>query len=211
MPFHNDEDADRPNIRRRSLSRKPGYESDASTRIKWIFFVLGICALLPWNGEPMNVIYGLVSQRICVMPVVMINEMTYFVSKLEHSAYQDAFPCYLSATMSLANFAFLTHATFYATPAPSSIRINKSFLTIIAMLVILTVSPIFPFTGGIFFSIIILNGIIQSAAGSYFQTAVVGIGALFGAGALQSLFSGHGEFDHKDRRCRWLIVINYSP
>src|SRR5260370_6145918 len=149
MHFHNDGGADRPNHRRRSLSRKSGYESDASTGIiKWIFFVLGICALLPWNGEPMNECYlgVVVSQRICVMFIVMINEMTYFVSKLERSAYQSTFPCYLSATMSLANFVFLTHATFYASPAPSSTRITKSVLIMIAMLAILTVSPTFPLT-----------------------------------------------------------------
>jgi len=120
----------------------------------------------------------------------MINETTYFVSKLEHSPYHNTFPFYLSATMSLANFAFLTHATFYAPPAPSNTRINKSVLTVIVMLAILTVSPMFPFSGGTFFGIVILNGIIQSAAGAYFQTALVGIGALFGASTLQSLFSG---------------------
>ena len=192
MSFHDGgDDADQRNRRRRSLSRKPGYETDASTRIQWIFFVLGVCALLPWNGEPGNVYCDL--SAICVMSVVMINETMFFVSKLESSGYQDAFPSYLSATMSLANFVFLIHATFYAPSAPSRTRINRSIFAIIAMLIILTVSPILPFTGGTFFSIIILNGIIQSAAGSYFQTAVVGIGALFGAGALQSLFSGQGK------------------
>ncbi|KAF8334989.1 nucleoside transporter-domain-containing protein [Cantharellus anzutake] len=153
-----------------SHARRPGHETFSSSRTRWIFFALGICVLLPWN--------------------VMINEMTYFVSKLEHSAYQDAFPSYLSASMSLANFAFMIHATFYATSTPSRIRINRSILIVIAMLVVLTISPLFPFSGGLFFSIIILNGVIQSAAGSYFQTAVVGIAALFGSSALQSHFSG---------------------
>jgi solute carrier family 29 (equilibrative nucleoside transporter), member 1/2/3 len=61
---------------------------------------------------------------------------------------------------------------------------------IVIMLFLLATSPILPLEGGFFFFFVIFNSMIQASAGSYLQTAVAGLGALFGPQILQYAFTG---------------------
>ena len=55
---------------------------------------------------------------------------------------------------------------------------------------LLTLSTFFQFTGGFFFAFVLLNGTLQSTAGAYLQTSVVGVASLFGPQAVQAMMSG---------------------
>lgn len=62
---------------------------------------------------------------------------------------------------------------------------------VLAVLVgLLTLSTTVSYSPGIFFALVLLNGVAQAAAGSYLQTAVVAIASLFGSAAMQATMSG---------------------
>lgn len=54
----------------------------------------------------------------------------------------------------------------------------------------LTVSTFIQLPAGLFFAFVILNGIVQAAAGSYLQTSVISVASLFGPTALQAMMAG---------------------
>lgn len=58
------------------------------------------------------------------------------------------------------------------------------------MLFILAVSPFVPAPPSTFFFFSLLNAAVQSTAGAYFQTAVVGLASMFGPFAIQAVFAG---------------------
>ncbi|KAL0949190.1 hypothetical protein HGRIS_009268 [Hohenbuehelia grisea] len=141
-------------------------------RIRWIHFILGCAILLPWN--------------------VMITATPYFLSRLEGSQYKSTFNSYLSTSFTAANFAFLAHATATSKQTIPSLRIRHSTLVLVGMNLLLTLSTYFTLTPGLFMSITLLNGMVQAAAGSYLQTAVIQIASLFGPTAVQAMMTGQG-------------------
>jgi len=54
----------------------------------------------------------------------------------------------------------------------------------------LTISTYFHVSPGAFFAFVLLNGITQAALGSYLQTSVVAVAALFGPQAVQAMIAG---------------------
>lgn len=55
---------------------------------------------------------------------------------------------------------------------------------------LLVVSTFFVLPPGLFFTFVLINGAVQSAAGSYLQTAVIAVASLFGPAALQAVMAG---------------------
>ncbi|KAJ8475468.1 hypothetical protein ONZ45_g15594 [Pleurotus djamor] len=153
-------------------SLPPPADHRAESRIRWIHFVLGAVILLPWN--------------------VMITATPYFLSRLAGSRYRGTFSSYLSVSCTASNFIFLAHATITSKKAIASTRIRQSAVWLVVMTLLLTISTFFTFSPGIFFASVLLNGIIQSAAGSYLQTATIQVAALFGPSTVQAMFTGQG-------------------
>ncbi|KZT12879.1 uncharacterized protein LAESUDRAFT_640138 [Laetiporus sulphureus 93-53] len=149
-------------------SANPPVEVDA--RIRWIHFVLGCAVLLPWN--------------------VMITATPYFMSRLEGSSLQSSFSSYLSTTFTIANFSLLAHATATSKQASNSRRVLFSLTWLALLTALLTASTWFHPPPGVFFTFVLLIGMLQASAGSYLQTAVVAVASLFGHRAMQAVMSG---------------------
>lgn len=60
------------------------------------------------------------------------------------------------------------------------------------MTLLLTLSTFVTISPGIFFAFVIINGIVQAAAGSYLQTATIQVASLFGPHTVQAMFTGQG-------------------
>lgn len=70
---------------------------------------------------------------------------------------------------------------------------RRTILSLLGLSVLsffLTISTLIPFSPGSFFTFVILNGIAQSALGSYMQTSMMAVAALFGPSAVQASVSG---------------------
>ena len=57
---------------------------------------------------------------------------------------------------------------------------------------LLTITTFIHIPPGFFFAFVILNSILQSAAGSYIQPAVIALASLFGSSAVQAVMGGQG-------------------
>ncbi|CCM03372.1 uncharacterized protein FIBRA_05502 [Fibroporia radiculosa] len=143
---------------------------EADGRIHWIHFILGCAVLLPWN--------------------VMITATPYFLSRLEGSSLKSSFSSYLSTTFMVSNFSFLAHATATAQQSSNSRRVLWSLAALAILCATLTLSTWMHPSPGLFFAFVLLNGMLQAAAGSYLQTAVVAVASLFGHKAMQAVMSG---------------------
>ncbi|KAJ3520310.1 hypothetical protein NM688_g9182 [Phlebia brevispora] len=139
-------------------------------RIWWIHFILGCAILLPWNA--------------------LITATPYFMSRLEGTSLQSTFSSYLSTTFTIANFLFLAHATATTQQATNSRRVKISLAHLTVLSFLLTLSTFINTLPGLFFAFVMLNGIIQAAAGSYLQTSVIAVASLFGPTAIQAIMSG---------------------
>ncbi|KAI0921408.1 hypothetical protein AcW1_004606 [Taiwanofungus camphoratus] len=144
--------------------------ADADGRIRWIHFILGCAVLLPWN--------------------VMITATPFFLSRLDGSPMKSSFSSYLSTTFTAANFGFLAHATATSKQSVNGRRVLWSLSCLAFLTAALTISTWIHLPPGLFFVFVLLNGIIQAAAGSYLQTAVVAVASLFGPKAMQATMSG---------------------
>jgi hypothetical protein len=94
-------------------------------------------------------------------------------------------------TLTAANLIFLLHATLSSKLSPLTRRLRSSGLLIASLFAAFALStwiPNVPQTP--FFYLVLLAGAIQSGAGSYMNTAVFALGALFGPTALQSAMAG---------------------
>lgn len=60
------------------------------------------------------------------------------------------------------------------------------------MTLLLTLSTFVTISPGFFFAFVIINGIVQAAAGSYLQTATIQVASLFGPHTVQAMFTGQG-------------------
>lgn len=96
----------------------------------------------------------------------------------------------MSLTYTAANFGTLAYATASLSTADNYTRIRKSSTSILALQALLAISPILPLSGGYFFGFVLLNGILQAAAGAFLQSAVVALAALFGPESLATMFTG---------------------
>ena len=67
---------------------------------------------------------------------------------------------------------------------------HATLLTLSFLTALLTLSTFFQFTGGLFFTFVLLNGALQATAGAYLQTSVVAVASLFGPAAVQAMMSG---------------------
>ena len=122
--------------------------------------------------------------------VVMITATPYFLSKLHGSRLKGSFNSYLSLTYTGVNFASVAYATATVSTSDSNSRIKTSAAVIAFSNILLALSPILPIEGATFFTFVILNGMVQACAGSFLQSAVVGLTALFGSDALAAMFTG---------------------
>ncbi|TDL29058.1 hypothetical protein BD410DRAFT_757726 [Rickenella mellea] len=138
--------------------------------VRWIHFILGCSVLLPWNA--------------------MITATPYFLSRLAGSPLKNTFSSYLSITFTASNFGFLAHATITAKQSNSSRRVFLGTSHIAVLTLLLTLSTYTHLPPSTFFTLTLLNGTLQAAAGSYLQTAVVAIASLFGPPAMQAVMSG---------------------
>ncbi|KAF7432835.1 hypothetical protein PC9H_004778 [Pleurotus ostreatus] len=150
---------------------QPPQDPHAEARIGWIHFILGAVILLPWN--------------------VMITATPYFLARLSGSHYRGTFSSYLSTSCTASNFVFLAHATITSKKVPST-RIRQSTIWLVVMTLLLTLSTFVTISPGIFFAFVIINGIVQAAAGSYLQTATIQVASLFGPHTVQAMFTGQG-------------------
>ncbi|KAF8225429.1 hypothetical protein L208DRAFT_1306344 [Tricholoma matsutake] len=139
-------------------------------RISWIFFLLGCSVLLPWN--------------------VMITAIPFFLSRLANSSLKSTFSSYLSVSFTVTGFVFLAHATAASKRSSPSRQILATLLTLSFLTALLTLSTLFPFTGGLFFAFVLVNSALQAVAGAYLQTSVIAIASLFGPAAVQAMMSG---------------------
>ncbi|KAL5508572.1 hypothetical protein ACEPAH_6191 [Sanghuangporus vaninii] len=139
-------------------------------RIWWIHFIFGCAVLLPWN--------------------VLVTATPYFYSQLSGSSLRSSFSSYLSITFTVANFLFLAHATLTSHQSSPSRRISVSTALLAVLVGLLTLSTTTSFSPGLFFSFVLLNGILQAGAGSYLQTAVVAVASLFGSATMQAVMAG---------------------
>lgn len=144
--------------------------AEAGGRIRWIHFVLGCAVLLPWNA--------------------VITATPYFLSRLEGSPLKSTFSSYLSAAFMISNLPFLAHATATAKQASNSRRVFFSLLCLAFLTATFTVSTWVHPSPGVFFAFVLFNGALQSAVGSYLQTAVVAVASLFGSTAMAAVMSG---------------------
>ncbi|KAH9894388.1 nucleoside transporter-domain-containing protein [Cubamyces lactineus] len=144
--------------------------AEVDGRIRWIHFLLGCAVLLPWNA--------------------IITATPYFLSRLDGTSLKSTFSSYLSTTFTAANFGFLAHATATAKKASNTRRVLFSLGFLALQTLLLTVSTYVHTAPGWFFAFVLANAVGQAAAGSYLQTAVVAIAALFGPSAMQAVMSG---------------------
>lgn len=121
---------------------------------------------------------------------MLITATPYFLSRLEGHRLKGTFNSYLSLSYTAANFISLAYATASARTADTSRRIRQSASIILVLQLLLAISPIMPLHRGVFFAFVLLNGILQSAAGSFLQSAVVGLSSLFGPEAMATMFTG---------------------
>ncbi|KAI0254244.1 nucleoside transporter-domain-containing protein [Lactifluus subvellereus] len=147
-------------------------DAPVDSRIRWIHFMLGSAVLLPWN--------------------VMITAQPYFLSQLQHSPIRSTFASYLATTFTLSNFAFLAHATVTSKKVPFAQRTRWTMLCTASLTCLLILVTFFRLPEGVFAMLIITVGIALAAAGSYLQTSVTAVAALFGPTVIQSLMSGQG-------------------
>ncbi|EIN10375.1 hypothetical protein PUNSTDRAFT_65468 [Punctularia strigosozonata HHB-11173 SS5] len=145
-------------------------EEALDARVRWVYFMLGNAVLLPWNA--------------------MITATPYFLARLEGSSLKSTFSSYLSATFTIANCGFLAHATITSKQSSRTVRVRHSTLWLALSLFLLTASTFVHMPPGLFFAFVILNGILQSAAGSYLQASVVAVASLFGPLAMQAVMTG---------------------
>lgn len=117
----------------------------------------------------------------------------FFLSKLQNEpGLRATFTSYLSVTYMIANFIALTYCTLTSNRADNTARIRASSVVFAVSFCLLAISPALPLSETAFFRFVILNGIIQSCAGSFLATAVIAVAALFGPGTLAVLFTGQG-------------------
>ncbi|KIP09195.1 hypothetical protein PHLGIDRAFT_126498 [Phlebiopsis gigantea 11061_1 CR5-6] len=139
-------------------------------RVGWIHFILGCAVLLPWNA--------------------LITATPYFITRLEGSSLKPTFSSYLSTTFTVANFLFLAHATASQNQNTNSRKAMLAISVLTVLTLMLTLSTYFHPSAGVFFAFVMLNGVVQAAAGSYLQTSVIAVASLFGPAALQPMMSG---------------------
>ncbi|THH03665.1 hypothetical protein EW145_g6110 [Phellinidium pouzarii] len=108
----------------------------------------------------------------------LITATPYFLSRLSGTPLKSTFSSYLSITFTVANFSFLAHATL------TSKQVHAVLVGLLTLSTTVTSSP------SIFFAFVLFNAIVQAAAGSYLQTAVMAIASLFGPSAMQATMSG---------------------
>ncbi|KAL0580906.1 hypothetical protein V5O48_001100 [Marasmius crinis-equi] len=142
----------------------------ADARIRGIYFVLGCAVLLPWNA--------------------LITATPYFLSRLANSPFQSTFSSYLSITFTASNFICLAHATLKSKESSPSRQTIVSLLCLSLLCLLLTLSTLVEISAGLFFTFVLLNGIVQAAFGSYLQTSVIAVASRFGHSAVQSMLSG---------------------
>jgi len=142
-----------------------------SERIRWIYFTFGAAVLLPWN--------------------VLITAIPFFLSRLVGSDLLSAFSSYLSITFTLANFAFLAHATATSQQSSPSRRTRVATASLALLTLCLTFSTSIPSSASAFFTFVLVIAIAQACAGSYLQTATVATASLFGSKAMQAMMAGH--------------------
>lgn len=132
----------------------------------------------------------LAKQRCNNSSLVMITATPYFLSRLHGNHLKGTFNSYLSLTYTGVNFLSLAYATATASTSDSNSRIRTSASVIALSNMLLALSPILPIEGLAFFTFAIFNGMLQACAGSFLQSAVVGLTSLFGPGALAAMFTG---------------------
>lgn len=177
------------------------------SRIRWIHFMLGCSVLLPWNGT-VFLLHPLHLSPVDATLGALITATPFFLSRLAGSTYRQTFPSYLSITFMVSNFVFLAHATAVSKQVSdlNFITVSRKFtlsiksrpsrqtrMTIRGLAVLtllLTISTFFHVAPGLFFTFVILNGILQAALGSYLATSIVAVASLFGPIALQAMMSG---------------------
>ncbi|KAG8935879.1 hypothetical protein FRC02_005878 [Tulasnella sp. 418] len=156
--------------RQRSSSRVSSIISEADESIRRAHYILGAATLLPWNA--------------------IITATPYFLSRLEGSGLKNTFGSYLSSTYNLSGFLALWYATATANMNDFSLTIRSSSFVLVLLLLLMSISPVFSLSPGIFFVFVISNGVLQAIAGALLQTSVVALAALFGPYAIQAVFAG---------------------
>ncbi|GBE79362.1 hypothetical protein SCP_0205600 [Sparassis crispa] len=144
--------------------------AEEDTRIHGIHFILGCAVLLPWNA--------------------LITATPYFLSRLDGSPLKSTFSSYLSTTFMASNLGFLARATATSKQSSNSRRVLLSMSWLAFLSATLYISTFIRPHPGVFFAFVLVNGILQAAAGSYLQTAVVAVASLFGHRTMQAVMSG---------------------
>lgn len=141
----------------------------------------------------------------------MITATPYFLSRLSGNQLRGTFGSYFSLSFTGVNFIALAYATVTASPVHSKDRIRHSAFFIIASMVSLAVSPLLPMHRGVFFSFVILNGMLQACAGSFLQSAVVGLAALFGSELIATMFTGQAVVGIVVSTVQYIAAASASP
>lgn len=141
----------------------------------------------------------------------MITATPYFLSRLEGNRLKGTFNSYLSLTYTGVNFLFLAYATATSSLADASRRIRRSSFLIMFSLGSLAISPLLPMHRGVFFAFAILNGMVQACAGSFLQSAVVGLAALFGPELIATMFTGQAVIGVAVSVVQYFAAATSSP
>ena len=67
---------------------------------------------------------------------------------------------------------------------------NRSLIWLTILTLCLTISTFFVLSPGLFFTFVILNGVVQAAFAAYLQTSVFAVASLFGPSAVRAMVSG---------------------
>src|SRR5882724_2118176 len=69
-------------------------------------------------------------------------------------------------------------------------QIRRSLLALTMLVFLLTISTFVPLPPSLFFSLVLINGVCQSSAGAYLQSAVMALASVFGPSAIQLMMAG---------------------
>ncbi|KAG6812840.1 hypothetical protein H0H92_015938 [Tricholoma furcatifolium] len=139
-------------------------------QFRWIHFILGCGALIPWT--------------------VLTTAIPYFLSQLNGSAFREDFTSYLMVTMTVSVLVSLAYATITAKQTSHSQRVRRALVWLSFSCLLLTFCTFISLTGGAFFVFILVTGAIQTALVSDMLVSVVAVASLFGPQAMQSMMSG---------------------
>ncbi|KEP55744.1 equilibrative nucleoside transporter [Rhizoctonia solani 123E] len=138
--------------------------------VRLSFAVFGLGSLMPWNA--------------------MITAMPYFLARISGSPYASSFPSWLSVTWTFVGLISLACATWTAQEIIPATRIILPLVLNTLLIAFLAIIPRLSLSPTAFFAVILANGALQAASGSWFKIAVAALASVFGPDAIAAFMTG---------------------